>query len=61
MCVWGGEGGVADQRETIVMILFRGKSFFVPGLFKRTPGSSQGKWDFLTPLCGWKGEERWKN
>ena len=49
----GGEArGDADQSETIVMILFRGKLLFVPGLFKPTPGSSQGKWDFLLPCVG---------
>lgn len=41
-----GERGGPDQSWTIVMVLFRGKSLFVPGLFKPTPGSSQGKWDF---------------
>ena len=41
-----GERGGPDQSGTIVMVLFRGKSLFVPGLFKPTPGSSQGKWDF---------------
>lgn len=38
--------GAADQSGTIVMVLFRGKSLFVPSLFKPTPGSSQSKWDF---------------
>lgn len=42
----GEEGGGTDQSRTIVMVLFRGKSLFVPGLFKPTPGSSQSKWDF---------------
>lgn len=39
-------GGGSDQSRTIVMVLFRGKSLFVRGLFKPTPGSSQSKWDF---------------
>lgn len=39
-------GGGSDQSRAIVMVLFRGKSLFVPGLFKPAPGSSQSKWDF---------------
>lgn len=51
----GGVGWGPDQSETIVMVLFRGKSLFVPCLFKPTPGSSQGKWDFFNSLVWVEG------